>query len=85
MITIWKFALAVTNRQSFSLPADAKVLCVQTQQGQGVMWVLLNISQAMITRTFRTVGTGNVYEGNVDNYIGTYQLGSFVWHVFEEK
>lgn len=71
------------------LPAGARPLCVQVQNGVPVMWVLQNRSTTVPaeTRRFACVGTGHSFDAETVAYVDTFQqpqLG-LVWHVFEVK
>ena len=84
---IYKYTLAVTDLQTLALPERAKVLTVQTQAGLPQLWALVNEKASVAEhRRFATYGTGNpMPDGNLGQYIGTYQLadGALVFHVFE--
>ena len=77
--------------ETFAIPVGSKILCVRTQRGLPTLWVLTTPhgegASAMERRTFRTVLTGEHFDPEGLEYIGTFQLhgGSFVGHVFEEK
>ena len=74
---------------TIALPADAKVLCVQTQRGEPCLWALLNPSAKKIRRSFSIYGTGWNLPETIDEaeYVGTFQLDNEtpVFHVFEWK
>lgn len=86
MKTIWKFGLIPNeNGVTLAMPAGAQVLCVQAQRETPCLWAVVDSDAYMVSRVFRTFGTGHpVPPGLV--YIGTYQLhgGALVLHVFEE-
>ena len=86
--TIWKFALKITDRQSFEMPIDSQILTMQVQKGIAFLWILCDPKEKKETRYFETFGTGHSihYDMGIDrNYIGTYQIfdGSLIYHVFE--
>ena len=83
MKTIYKFPLALSGL-SVSLPAEAKLLCVQMQREQPFLWVELTPNGPLFERNFVIVGTGQVVPPN-SNYIGTFQMdgGALVFHVYE--
>jgi hypothetical protein len=85
-MTIWKYALAVKDRQDIDMPKGAKILAVQNQNGGGQLWALVNPKAKNVTRTFATFGTGHELPNNLHDefkYVGTYLANPFVWHVFE--
>lgn len=87
MITIWKYILEVTDKQTIEVPEDGKILSVQVQNGKPCLWVLVNSENKKVVRTIVTYGTGNRITDYKHDYIfiGTYQLhnGGLVFHVFE--
>lgn len=88
MNRIWKWPLEVTDLQTVSMPSGAKVLAIQTQHGQPVIWALVDESAPKVSRVFVTYGTGYpMPDGDLGNYVGTYQIsgGSLVFHVFESE
>jgi hypothetical protein len=83
MKTVWKYQLEVKDRQSIAIPSDYKFLSVQTQDDIPCVWVLVDPASHLLTVDIITHGTGHPcpdLEGT--EYIGTYQLGSFVGHVW---
>lgn len=91
MRVIYKYRLAVTDTQTISMPAGAKLLTVQVQSGNSAqgdhpyLWALVETVAPLEDRTFITVGTGHPVSDDSLNYLGTYQLhdGRLVFHVFE--
>ena len=86
-LTVWKYAVPLTDTFSLSLPVGARVLTVQVQAGQGVMlWALGDPDQETRLRYFRLVGTGHaIDEVHALEYVGSVQLdqGTLVFHLFE--
>ena len=82
---IWKWTLAVTDKQSLQMPKGAKILTVQEQGGMPQLWAYCDPTEPLETRTFRIVGTGNPIDQDPGDYIGTFQMrdGALVFHVFE--
>lgn len=84
MEVVWKyditwFACAV------QMPRRARVLNVAMQDGQPRMWALVDSSEPLVDYHFRVVGTGMRQPGLFDaKYIGTWQDGAMVWHLFLE-
>ena len=84
--TIWKYSIAFDTPFFIDMPIGAKVLSVQTQYNDPVMWALVDPDVDMKRRHFRIFGTGHtVHSDHEMTYIGTFQLlgGSFVGHLFE--
>lgn len=79
MKQIWKFQVSGI----IEMPADAKILTVQNQNGDPCIWALVDPNQKMDARMFTIVGTGKPFDDTNTVYIGTFQDGPFVWHLFE--
>lgn len=86
MYTIWKYELQVTDEQKILMPANAKILSIQVQDGKPFVWALIYPNNDNEERTFFTYGTGNPIKlfGQENYFLGTYQLrdGRLVFHVF---
>jgi len=85
METIYKYELDVfLDEQTINMPDGAEILTIQTQNGRGQMWVKVDPHNPLVSRRFKTFGTGQELSG--DTYVGTYQIqeGRFVFHVFEQ-
>lgn len=87
MQTIWKFPIEATDRQEVMMPADAEMLCIQTQGRQACIWARVDSVAPLTPRTIRVFGTGHPVEsaGRLF-YIGTFQIagGALVFHAFED-
>jgi hypothetical protein len=71
---------------AIEMPIGARVLSVQVQHGEAVIWALVNSLELKELRKFVVVGTGHPCP-DVGRFIGTFQLpdldGSWVFHLFE--
>lgn len=86
MKQIWKFPLAVTDRQIIEMPMGADILCVQMQRDSVCLWALVNPERDKAERIIDIYGTGHNMDDDYHGYhIGTFQLngGALVFHVFE--
>jgi hypothetical protein len=86
---VYKYALR-GDGNTLELPVDACALSVGFQGEMLYMWVIVDTSEPMETRSFWVAGTGHVLPAKDLIYIGTAQkeTGSFaspdlVLHVFE--
>ena len=80
---IWKYSL----ENIIEMPKGAEILTIDIQNGQmfnAQMWVKVNTENEMEKRMFEVIGTGQNFDDTNKKYIGTYQDGPFVWHVFEK-
>lgn len=82
---IWKFKVMAgdTNPHHHYMPEGAEILAVQAQRGEGCIWALVNPLAPTQRRSFHIYGTGFDIDPS-HKYVGTYQSGPYVWHVFEE-
>lgn len=89
MKTIWKYPLAITDRQTITTKAGARFMSVQVQNDTPCLWLLVETNMPDEQVRLRIHGTGHeVYESeNLDGFLGTIQLheGELVLHVFKEK
>lgn len=84
MQTIYKYPLEIRDVQIIEMPPRAKLLSVQCQNKTLCLWALVDNSH--VTKSPRTIeirGTGHSCEGLEGKYIGTVQIGNYVWHVFD--
>lgn len=83
MKTIYKYQLEVTGQQTITMPVGSEVLSIQVQYGVPCIWAKVDTGNEVGDRTFVTFGTGHPLPENNLEFIGTYQTGQFVFHVFE--
>ena len=88
MKRIFKYSMEIMDRQEVELPAGAKILSVQAQNGLPQIWAMVDDSQAKTDMVhIRIIGTGyEIPDADSLEYIGTVQLinGECVFHVFKE-
>ena len=68
------------------IPLTAKPLDFQSQNRKLVMWYEVDTSHAIASpRQFLVIGTGWDHTPIEDHwsYVGTTQVGPFVWHLYE--
>ena len=85
-MTIWKFQFEISGDLTISMPANARVLSIQIQNGVPCMWAIVNQSYPCEERNFKVFGTGHPMSAEtalLAEHVGTFQDGQFVWHVFE--
>lgn len=86
MNTVWKFTMGEwqTGMLTLTMPTGAIILSLQMQDNEPVMWAYVNPEETPERRHFMIVGTGHKFGGpGVGDYVGTFQWGQFVGHVFE--
>jgi len=81
---IYKYPLAITDRQTIKIPAGASILSVGNQRGTLCMWAAADPSNPLKDLEVEIHGTGNPIEGvpMEKQFIGTVITEPFVWHVF---
>ena len=87
MRVIWKYKLDPVQgkTQSIMMPCWSNILDVQMQGSEPVLWALVDPSTPMEEREFLLVWTGEERDDLGDiGYIGTFQAGPVVWHLFEK-
>jgi len=93
MKTIYKYPLEHKLGQTIHVPAlwengkeltfAEQVLKVEMQNGEPYIWVLVNTDCDMVSRRILIKGTGHDCADIAKaDYIGTFQVDVFVWHVF---
>ena len=84
---VFKWKLPAASHFELTLPRGARLLTVQEQRGELMLWALVDPEAPTETRDFRIAGTGHLIDedANTLRYVGTVQMsnGSLVWHVFE--
>lgn len=80
--TVYKYRLP--GDMDISMPKNARVLCVQVQDGIPTLWALVDPNAEPVVRRFRVAVTGGLLEPEGMLYVGTYQIDWFVGHVFEQ-
>lgn len=83
MKTVYKYFLKIEDLQVISLPRDAKLLCVQIQNGTPCLWAQVDDQLPHEDRTICIYGTGHKIAHIGLEYIGTFQIPDLVFHVFE--
>ena len=84
MREVWKYRV-MPGKFMLSIPVGARFLDVQLQRGQPVLWADVESNAAVDDYWFQTVGTGHPAEIGNSRYIGTWQDGGLVWHLYEDK
>jgi len=83
---IWKIELSEQGIQNIRLPKNYQILTLQKQRDIPCIWVLVDPTEPIMVERFEIYGTGHEIHfdtGTNREYIGTFQDGSFVWHLFK--
>ena len=84
MKTMYKYSLALNDRQTILVPRGYMVRTVQTQAETICLWVEVNPDAPCVPVDIKIVGTGHPEIEPTDEYLGTAQTnaGRYVWHVY---
>ena len=89
MRTIYKYVLKVTDIQNLTLPSGSRIISVEEQNGEIVLYAVVNTSMKTNTITDKYVifiiGTGHCADNSIGNtFLGTVKLaaGQLMFHVF---
>ncbi len=94
--SIWKYSIPLNSDNGLhgdvfeiKMLQGARVLSVGIQKGCPVMWVIVAVNRAKVTRRFLLCSTGQPLMKHPDliNFVGTILLlnDNFVLHVFTNK
>lgn len=86
-MNIWKFAIGVgTGPQHVPMPAGARLLSVQLQDGLPQLWALCDTGAPQVLRWIEAFGTGDevtAEAGSTLDFLATLQVGPAVLHYFD--
>lgn len=93
---IYKYPIPVPEHgfaTFIDMPKNAKILRVQVQHGQPMLWALVNKDMPLVPKKFEVIPTGveipkYIYDTVSDRvHVGTFQFenGGSVFHLFERK
>lgn len=83
--SIWKYELPIEDQFVLQLPVDSKVLSLQMQNGIPCIWVRVNTKAiGTLPQYFHWFGTGQPLNSGAVNFIGTIQMDTMVFHLFQE-
>jgi hypothetical protein len=84
MEKIWKYTIK-DRRSSFRMPTGAKILTVQLQDKEAVLWAIVETLNQMEDRIIIAVQTDS-YVPTSSKYIGTVQFyNGYVEHFFDSS
>ena len=83
MKKVFKYTFANPWVNTFEIPKNAEILCVQSIGEVTQMWCKVDVNEPTEKRTFVTIGTGHEFDDSDKTYIGTTQEDIYVWHIFE--
>ena len=87
MTAVFKYQMPIEDEFAIPMPAGAKVLHVDVQNGMPHIWALVDPANDLRAYNFCVRGTGHPFRGNEGDHVGTVMLhaGALVFHVFEAQ
>lgn len=88
MKKIFKYIIPVEDIVTeLEIPLGGEILSCLTQDDEVCIWVKVDPNARLVTRSFKTVGTGHQFRDEHTHYIGTVLIfnGTLVFHLFELK
>lgn len=87
---IWKYPLSIDPEQTIRMPSGARLLHVAIQKSMSLeatyetacLWAQVYPAGAKAWRHIVVEMTGSPFSHNLP-YVGTFQIGPFVGHVFD--
>lgn len=90
MKNIFKYQIPLVTRSVVRMPIGAKILDIQHQRGDIMMWAIVDESAELENVNFLVLGTGyglppDLEVSDTDYYHEkTIQMGILVWHIFKQ-
>jgi hypothetical protein len=87
MSRIFKYRLALTEREMIQTHEGVQFLSVGLQDGFVCVWGIVDESRPIKPHILRLVTTGEVFNSENCEFIGTFQYGSPTWfmgHIFHQ-
>lgn len=85
-MTVWKFQLPKVGENRVDMPRGAEVLSAGQQDGDLFIWAMVDGDQPTETRIIDAAWTGNNLVPCINRrFIGSVQIRSLMFHVFELK
>lgn len=81
-MVIWKYPFDIDDVVSIKIPADHKILSIQSQGGTLTAWVIVDPQSQKVEKKIYVYGTGHPINPEGKTFISTVQMGGLVWHVF---
>jgi hypothetical protein len=89
MKTVYKYTLATTDEQILSLPKGSRILSVEEQNQNIVLYALVDTEEKQVCEyKIIVVGTGHIASDAADcEFLGTVKLlgGELMFHVFVKE
>jgi len=86
MRNIYKYTIRTDRGQvvEVDIPCDAPILDIQLQNGEIVLWALVDTKNNLEKRKFILIMTGEPFDAVDMVFIKTVQVDAIVIHIFED-
>ncbi len=81
---IFKYPLE-SETSEIMMPSIGEILTVQLQGSTPCIWAWVDPEAPMKPVRFHVIATGEEFSPHGKSYVGTFQAGQFVWHVWKSK
>ena len=88
MTKIFKYVIPIDDAEvQIEIPLGGEILSCLTQDDEVCIWVKVDPNARLVTRSFKTIGTGHEFKDEYLHYVGTVLIfnGTLVFHLFELK
>ncbi len=85
MKAVWKYQFPITDRFILQMPEEARILTAFIQEGKPCLWVEVETKAYSVSHKFAVVGTGNPLPSEEINWIATFSMPPFIWHLYKLK
>lgn len=82
MITVYKYPMKITGKQTIQMPEDSLTILVAEQNGTLCMWAEVDTESPLEEKEFYIYGTGHEISHDGAMHLGSAVVGNFVWHVY---
>lgn len=83
--TIWKFPIEIERDQTIQVPETRKFLHVGLDpSNEPCMWFIVDPNSYAVEFPVYVIGTGHPVPGDPLRFLGTFNQGPFIWHIFTE-
>lgn len=80
---IWKYPLLLTSVQTLTVHKGSEILACQIQAEVPCLWIQVNPTEPEEKITIEIIATGEPMPDATRTYLGTVQIGVYVWHIFK--
>jgi hypothetical protein len=84
MKTIYKYPIQIIDRQEIEIHSGAEIIKAGLDpKGNFCIWAIVSTESMTHKKPIWVVGTGNPFPRGATKHIDSFNVGPFVWHIFE--